>query len=235
MNELFGRMHHTYFQERLKLFHEDASGARKEIKLARFDLIPPDFLQALAEHYGNGAAKYEDRNWEQGYPYSLSYAALQRHVTAWWNGEDNDGEEGFGQSHLIAAAWHCIALWWFHEHEKGTDDRPGNSSTRHHNGEAQQLLPTPPDSVIERLRSNSKHPAFGADRASYDSTQHSEVAGWHTPRPGIVITAPWKVGEKWFIRVKIKGKPDHILFGNSSILAQLAASKYVENYENSRY
>jgi hypothetical protein len=110
--------------EQLKLFHEDATGARKEIKKERFDLIPPDFLIALAKHYGNGAAKYEDRNWEKGYPYSLSYAALQRHANAWWNGEDNDGEEGFGQSHLIAAAWHCIALWWFHEHEKGTDDRP---------------------------------------------------------------------------------------------------------------
>ena len=154
-----------FYKEHLKLFHEDASGARKEVKLARFDLIPTDFLQALAEHYGNGAAKYEDRNWERGYPYSLSYAALQRHVTAWWSGEDNDSEEGFGQSHLLAAAWHCIALWWFHEHGKGTDNRP-----KYNSSETQQLFPTPSDSFGERHFSHSQHPSNGISGASAQVT-----------------------------------------------------------------
>lgn len=34
------------------------TGGEKGMKLARFSLIPPDFLLALAEHYGKGARKY---------------------------------------------------------------------------------------------------------------------------------------------------------------------------------
>lgn len=96
------------------------TGGKKGSKLARFSLIPTDWLWALAEHYGRGALKYEDRNWERGYRWSLSVDAHSRHVSQWLSGEDNDPETG--SSHLVAAAWHLVALWWFHKHGKGTDD-----------------------------------------------------------------------------------------------------------------
>ena len=66
------------------------TGGTKGQKLARFDLIPVGPLKAVAEQFGRGAAKYEERNWERGYPWSLSYAAAMRHLTACWNGEDWD-------------------------------------------------------------------------------------------------------------------------------------------------
>lgn len=99
---------------------DPTTGGEKGSKLARFSLIPADFLWALAEHYGLGAKKYADRNWERGYKWSLTVDAMERHWNAWKMGEDNDPETG--SSHLIAAAWHVVALWWFHKHGKGTDD-----------------------------------------------------------------------------------------------------------------
>lgn len=96
------------------------TGGQKGQKLARFSLIPLDWLWSLAEHYGQGAKKYEDRNWERGYAWSLSYDACQRHLAQWVQGEDTDPETG--TSHLVASAWHLIALWWFHQHKRGTDD-----------------------------------------------------------------------------------------------------------------
>jgi hypothetical protein len=96
------------------------TGAEKGAKLARFSLIPFGFLWALAEHYGQGAKKYAERNWEKGYKWSLSLDASQRHLNQWLLGEDNDQETG--SSHLVAAAWHLIALWFFHKYGKGTDD-----------------------------------------------------------------------------------------------------------------
>ena len=98
------------------------TGARKGSKLARFDLLPAEALEALAEHYGRGARKYADRNWEAGYAWGLSFAALMRHAWAWWRGEDTDAETG--SSHLIAVAWHALALYTFQKRAKGTDDRP---------------------------------------------------------------------------------------------------------------
>jgi hypothetical protein len=98
------------------------TGGEKGTKLARFDLIPAGPLLQLAEHYGIGARKYADRNWERGYAWSLSFAALQRHAWAFWNGEDNDPET---QSHHMAAvAFHAFALMQFGDTDTGTDDRP---------------------------------------------------------------------------------------------------------------
>lgn len=96
------------------------TGGEKGSKLARFDLIPEEFETALAEHYGKGATKYADRNWEKGYKWGLSYAALRRHLAAWLRGESIDPETG--SNHLIAAAWHCVALYIFETRGLGKDD-----------------------------------------------------------------------------------------------------------------
>lgn len=103
-------------------FTDPATGGRKETKLARFDLLPPDILWELAEHYGKGSIKYGERNMEKGYPWSKTYAACHRHLNAFWRGEDVDAETG--SLHLIAAAWHCFTMAWFLRHGAGTDDRP---------------------------------------------------------------------------------------------------------------
>ena len=102
-------------------FKDETTGGEKGTKLARFDLIPPEAITALAEHFSRGAEKYEDRNWERGYPWSLSFAALQRHIWALWGGEDIDPETG--THHAIAAMWHCVVLFTFAQRELGTDDR----------------------------------------------------------------------------------------------------------------
>ncbi len=99
---------------------DPTTGGQKGSKLARFSLIPPDWLWALAEHYGKGALKYADRNWEKGYNWSLTLDAHGRHLNAWLQGEDKDPDTG--SSHLVAAAWHLIALWWYQKHNKGTNN-----------------------------------------------------------------------------------------------------------------
>lgn len=103
-------------------FATSSTGARKEIKLARFDLIPPGPLLALAEHFGTGAKKYADRNWELGYSWSLSFAALNRHLWAFWGGEDIDPETG--SPHMVAVMWHSAVLLEFATTHPDFDNRP---------------------------------------------------------------------------------------------------------------
>lgn len=106
---------------------DPVTGGAKGQKLARFDLMPPDALLVLAEHFGHGAAKYAERNWELGVAWSLPFAALQRHVWAWWGGEDVDPDSG--QHHLAAVAWHALALLTYvtDGSYSGLDDRPRRS------------------------------------------------------------------------------------------------------------
>jgi hypothetical protein len=97
------------------------TGGQKGSKLERPDLIPPSFLRELGVHYGIGAAKYDESNWKRGYDWKYSYAALQRHLRAFWEGEDIDPETG--SKHVVAAAWHCAALAWFMDNMPEFDSR----------------------------------------------------------------------------------------------------------------
>lgn len=101
---------------------ESSTGALKAGNLDRYDLVPSEPLRRLAHHYGVGGLKYEDRNWEKGYEWSKSFAAMQRHAWQFWNGEDIDPETG--SLHITAVAWHAFALAEYFETHPEFDDRP---------------------------------------------------------------------------------------------------------------
>jgi len=128
------------------------TGGQKGTKAARFDLIPPGPLRALAEHYGRGALKYADHQWRQGYEYGKSFSAAQRHSWDWLDGKtydvcenhpeecshvDADGNTFVGMStpngstcfnhtgshHMICMAWHAFLLFEFETTHPDHDDR----------------------------------------------------------------------------------------------------------------
>lgn len=146
-----------------------STGGQKGTKLARFDLIPVGPLRELAEHFGKGAAKYDDNQWRKGYEWSKSYAALQRHLNAFWDGEDYDvcpeGDDGCafvdmdgnefptsytehgrtcfnhtGSHHMAAAAWHTFALLEFKDRFPQHDDRFKDGPSHDFDAVAQQIL-----------------------------------------------------------------------------------------------
>lgn len=104
------------------------TGGEKGQKLARFDLLPVGPLWQVAEHYGKGARKYAERNWERGYSWSLSFAAMMRHAWQFWRGEDIDEETG--SSHLAAVVFHALALMEFGRTHPEKDDRPASGPSR---------------------------------------------------------------------------------------------------------
>jgi hypothetical protein len=100
---------------------------------ARLDLLPPELMLSVSHVLAYGAEKYSERNWELGSKWGRYYAALQRHMLAWWAGEDTDEETGM--SHL----WHagcCIAFLIAYESRGvGTDDRPNKERVNDSIGE----------------------------------------------------------------------------------------------------
>lgn len=87
----------------------------------RYDLIPPEIEDAIAMVLTYGAEKYDERNWEKGMNWGRPFAAMRRHMNAWWAGEDKDPETGM--SHL----WHascCLAFLVAYEARSiGNDNR----------------------------------------------------------------------------------------------------------------
>jgi len=99
-------------------------GRKDDGDKARMDLIPPEVMTALGTVLSYGAVKYAPRNWEKGMNWGRPFAALMRHMWAWWRGEACDPETGY--SHL----WHalcCVAFLTAYEARNvGSDDRPRN-------------------------------------------------------------------------------------------------------------
>lgn len=90
----------------------------------RLDLLPPELVEGVGAVLTFGAHKYGARNWEKGMRWGRPFAALLRHLWAWWRGEEKDPETGM--SHL----WHagcCLAfLIAYEQRQIGDDDRPKN-------------------------------------------------------------------------------------------------------------
>lgn len=82
------------------------SSCKKDLKdtfgKLRYDLVPPEWIEAMAEVMSYGAQKYDDNNWRSGVASNYE-AALMRHFQAWRMGEDIDPE-----SHLPHLA-HALA------------------------------------------------------------------------------------------------------------------------------
>lgn len=88
----------------------------------RYDLLPPELLDGVARVLTFGAGKYGERNWEKGMAWGRPFAALMRHMWAWWRGQGRDPETGM--SHLWHAACCLAFLIAYEERREGTDDRP---------------------------------------------------------------------------------------------------------------
>lgn len=88
---------------------------------ARYDLIPAWPLEELAKVYTLGAKKYEPHNWRKGMRWGRVYAAIMRHLWAFWCGEDKDPESGL--PHVAHAAWGCFTLLEYMRTNKKDDDR----------------------------------------------------------------------------------------------------------------
>jgi hypothetical protein len=71
-------------------------------------LVPPSAKIELAKALEDGGKKYGPYNWRDE-PISMSvyYAAIQRHIDAWWDGEELAKDSGV---HHLAHAMACCAL-----------------------------------------------------------------------------------------------------------------------------
>lgn len=97
-------------------------GLRYNADKLRYDLVPPDAMEALVRVFTFGAQKYAPRNWEKGMPWMECDASLRRHLAAWEMGERLDPESG--EPHLAHAVWNALALLTFELRGIGEDDRP---------------------------------------------------------------------------------------------------------------
>lgn len=102
------------------------SGTKHDGGKLPWHLLPFDAIGQVVCVLQFGAKKYAERNWEKGIAHSRVFAAAQRHLTAWWQGEDRDPETGL--SHLAHAA--CCTLFmlaFVTRNRTDVDDRPPTS------------------------------------------------------------------------------------------------------------
>lgn len=209
-----------------------STGGQKGVKSQRFDLIPIGPLTELAEHYGRGAKKYESHQWRQGYEWSKSYSAGQRHWTAFWDGEDYDvcppTKEGCafvteagepfvtdvpntcynhtGSHHLVAAVWHGFALLEFKDTHPQHDDRYKSQDTF--------LNEEPLCGVFNALlQTTCAKPVNHANLGGDDAEAHSSDMGtWLSSSP--MTNMCGHVGPKGMLCIRSVGHEHNRIFAN---------------------
>ena len=85
-------------------------------------LLPPDAVEEIVKVLDFGQTKYGERNWEKGMDWNRPFAALMRHMWAWWRREEADPETGL--SHLAHAGCCILFLLAYEKRAVGKDNRP---------------------------------------------------------------------------------------------------------------
>ena len=82
-------------------------GAKESEGKPPISLVPREFIEGAARAFAFGAKKYSAHNWRKGIAHSKIYDALQRHLTAYNEGEDLADDSKL--KHLDHAAA-CLAM-----------------------------------------------------------------------------------------------------------------------------
>jgi hypothetical protein len=98
-----------------------AEGRKDDTGKLPWHLLPSDATEEILKVLAFGASKYGPRNWERGMAWSRPFAALMRHMWAWWRGERADPETGL--SHLAHAGCCILFLLAYEQRSVGIDDR----------------------------------------------------------------------------------------------------------------
>jgi len=104
-------------KKRVVEIEETKFGGCKDRKgKAQLDMVPPVVLELISEALEAGETKgYDRHNWFKGISFMESYAALQRHLSAWFEGKDDykdvtkDGKTVIG-SHINAALFNLASI-----------------------------------------------------------------------------------------------------------------------------
>lgn len=94
---------------------------RFDLGKARWDLIPDDVLEKIAEIYTHGALKYGEENWRKGMKWKRCIGSLKRHTKAFTIGQDIDPESKC--YHLGQIIWNAMTLLWYQLEQVDGDNR----------------------------------------------------------------------------------------------------------------
>ena len=97
-----------------------SEGRKKDEDKLRFDLILPEFEEAMAHVLTHGAKKYEANNWQKVADAKARYtSALQRHLNQYRKGHLYDLDSDC--NNLAQIAVNAMFLYWFGHQPKLTE------------------------------------------------------------------------------------------------------------------
>lgn len=82
-------------------------GIKHDEDKTKYELLPPEALEEVAQVFTYGAKKYEAFNYRKDLAWSRIFGASMRHMWAWWRGEELDPET---KKHHLAHAACCILM-----------------------------------------------------------------------------------------------------------------------------
>jgi len=95
--------------------YDEVNAIRHNKNKLRYDLCPEIAQREYAKVWTQGLEKYDARNWEKGFPFSVVIASAMRHLEAMRLGEMIDNESGLLHSaHLMCNAAMLTEFYFTH-------------------------------------------------------------------------------------------------------------------------
>jgi hypothetical protein len=101
-----------------------SEGVKHDTGKLPYHLLPSDAVEEILKVLDFGAKKYAARNWELGMDWERPFAALMRHMWAWWRRETDGKDPETGFTHLAHAGCCLLFLLAFELRNTGKDTRP---------------------------------------------------------------------------------------------------------------
>ena len=95
-----------------------ATGARRNSSegKGRYDLLPPEAIEAIAKRFEYGAKLHGENNYQLGIPNSSFFDSALRHLFQAMAGDESE-------DHLAASATNICMLIYNREHNLGKEDK----------------------------------------------------------------------------------------------------------------
>jgi deoxycytidine triphosphate deaminase len=96
-------------------------GVKFDSGKARYDLIDPFMLEAMAQVLAHGAVKYGPDNWKYGLTTSRLFASAMRHAWAFYRGENLDHDSAMDLCAQVMT--NMMMIGWIRKNRPDRDDR----------------------------------------------------------------------------------------------------------------
>jgi hypothetical protein len=98
-----------------KTVYETGASRSADVRGVRYDLVPPEGIEAVAKAMYVGSINHGDHNWKKGLKHSVYINHALRHINLYMQGKSEEDHIGHALANLMMLVWNAKHLPEFND------------------------------------------------------------------------------------------------------------------------